>query len=44
MAGVLDRINQPNDIKKIDASQYKKLAKEINDTFISINKQIEEKV
>ncbi len=29
MAGVLDRINQPNDIKKIDASQYKRLAKEI---------------
>ncbi len=33
MAGVLDRINQPNDIKKIDASQYKKLAKEIR-TFL----------
>ena len=27
--GILDRINQPNDIKNIDASQYKKLAKEI---------------
>ena len=27
--GILDSINQPNDIKNIDASQYKKLAKEI---------------
>ena len=34
MAGVLDRINQPNDIKKIDASQYKKLAKEIRNFLL----------
>ena len=27
--GILDSINQPNDIKNIDASQYKTLAKEI---------------
>ncbi len=29
MAGVLDRINQPNDIKNIPESQYARLAKEI---------------
>ena len=29
MAGVLDRINQPNDIKGIPSSQYARLAKEI---------------
>lgn len=29
MAGVLDRINQPNDIKSISPSQYNRLAKEI---------------
>ena len=29
MAGVLDRINQPNDIKEINPSQYNRLAKEI---------------
>ena len=29
MAGILDRINQPNDIKNISPSQYNRLAKEI---------------
>lgn len=29
MAGVLDRINKPNDIKEISPSQYNRLAKEI---------------
>ncbi len=29
MAGILDRINQPNDIKEINPSQYNRLAKEI---------------
>ena len=29
MAGILDRINQPNDIKKISPAQYNRLAKEI---------------
>ena len=29
MAGILDRINQPNDIKKISPAQYDRLAKEI---------------
>ncbi len=29
MAGILDRINQPNDIKKISPTQYNRLAKEI---------------
>ena len=29
MAGILDRINQPNDIKEISPSQYNRLAKEI---------------
>jgi len=29
MAGVLDRINQPNDIKEISPAQYNRLAKEI---------------
>ncbi len=29
MAGILDRINKPNDIKKISPSQYNRLAKEI---------------
>lgn len=29
MAGILDRINQPNDIKEISPAQYNRLAKEI---------------
>jgi len=29
MAGILDRINQPNDIKEVSPSQYNRLAKEI---------------
>ena len=29
MAGLLDRINQPNDIKAINQAQYNRLAKEI---------------
>ena len=29
MAGIIDRINQPNDIKEISPSQYNRLAKEI---------------
>ena len=29
MAGILDRINQPNDIKEVNPAQYNRLAKEI---------------
>ena len=29
MAGILDRINQPNDIKEVSPAQYNRLAKEI---------------
>ena len=29
MAGILDRINKPNDIKDINPAQYNRLAKEI---------------